>query len=251
MLDHRKYNINISIIYIIKNDKFLKDIQINNLIKLYNFKPFQLGAITVQQLKVFFILLFSIGIITACSSTPEADSNVVSPELASKSEYLIGPGDTLQVYVWRNADISVTVPVRPDGFISTPLVEDIQAINKTPSQLARDIETRLSRYIRDPVVTVIVSNFVGTYSKQIRVIGEAAKPQALPYRENMTLLDVMIAVGGLTDFASGNSAKLIRNQGNKTIEIEVRLKDLLKDGDISANKRVLPGDIIMIPQSIF
>lgn len=206
---------------------------------------------TVPRLKYKYILLFLLGFISACSSTSNVEVDTLTAADPSKAEYLIGPGDTLQVYVWRNADISVTVPVRPDGFISTPLVEDIQAINKTPSQLARDIEKRLSRYIRDPVVTVIVTNFIGTYNKQVRVIGEAAKPQALPYRENMTLLDVMIAVGGLTDFASGNSAKLIRNQGNKTVEIEIRLKDLLKDGDISANKRVLPGDIIMIPQSIF
>ena len=198
-------------------------------------------------------LLILLSIISGCSTTSEVDTLAMSSSsnAASKSEYQIGPGDTLQVYVWRNPDISVTVPVRPDGYISTPLVEDIPAINKTPSQLARDIEKRLSKYIRDPVVTVIVTNFVGTYSKQIRVIGEATKPQSLPYRENMTLLDVMIAVGGLTDFAAGNSAKLIRNQGGKSIQIEVHLKDLLQDGDISANKRVLPGDIILIPQSIF
>ena len=198
-------------------------------------------------------LLILLSIISGCSTTSEVDTLAMSSSsnAASKSEYQIGPGDTLQVYVWRNPDISVTVPVRPDGYISTPLVEDILAINKTPTQLARDIEKRLSKYIRDPVVTVIVTNFVGTYSKQIRVIGEATKPQSLPYRENMTLLDVMIAVGGLTDFAAGNSAKLIRNQGGKSIQIEVHLKDLLQDGDISANKRVLPGDIILIPQSIF
>ena len=198
-------------------------------------------------------LLILLSIISGCSTTSEVDTLAMSSSsnAASKSEYQIGPGDTLQVYVWRNPDISVTVPVRPDGYISTPLVEDIPAINKTPSQLARDIEKRLSKYIRDPVVTVIVTNFVGTYSKQIRVIGEATKPQSLAYRENMTLLDVMIAVGGLTDFAAGNSAKLIRNQGGKSIQIEVHLKDLLQDGDISANKRVLPGDIILIPQSIF
>ncbi|MEJ2452498.1 MAG: polysaccharide export protein, partial [Gammaproteobacteria bacterium] len=164
---------------------------------------------------------------------------------------LIGPGDTLKIYVWRNPDISVTVPVRPDGYISTPLVEDIKAIDKTPEQLARGIERRLAKYIRDPVVTVIVTNFVGTYSKQVRVIGEAAKPQALSYRQNMTLLDVMIAVGGLTDYAAGNSAKIIRKVNGKTIEIPIKLTDLLQDGDISANKRVLPGDIILIPQSIF
>ena len=199
------------------------------------------------------ILLIILSILAGCGTTSSVDENALaqSQSASAQSEYLIGPGDTLQVYVWRNPDISVTVPVRPDGFISTPLVEDIKAINKTPSQLARDIEKRLSKYIRDPVVTVIVTNFVGTYNKQVRVIGEAAKPQALPYRENMTLLDVMIAVGGLTDFASGNSAKLIRKIGSKTIEIPVRLKDLLQDGDISANKRVHPGDILLIPQSIF
>ena len=196
-------------------------------------------------------LLIIFSIVAGCSTTSDIDTTAMASSSAAPTEYQIGPGDTLQVYVWRNPDISVTVPVRPDGYISTPLVEDIPAINKTPSQLARDIEKRLSKYIRDPVVTVIVTNFVGTYSKQIRVIGEAAKPQALPYRENMTLLDVMIAVGGLTDFAAGNSAKLIRTVGGKTTQTEVHLKDLLKDGDISANKRVLPGDIIMIPQSIF
>lgn len=207
----------------------------------------------MESLKKISILLFLLIFITSCSSMPEVDTAAMAANTSknSNTEYQIGPGDTLQVYVWRNPDISVTVPVRPDGYISTPLVEDIKAVNKTPSQLARDIEKRLAKYIRDPVVTVIVTNFVGTYSKQIRVIGEAAKPQALPYRDNMTLLDVMIAVGGLTDFAAGNSAKLIRKVGGKTVEIPVRLKDLLQDGDISANMRVLPGDILLIPQSMF
>ena len=212
-----------------------------------------MGVLTVRYLTRFTSLLVVLSLVASCSSTPEVDTATMSNGGASnsKAEYQIGPGDTLQVYVWRNPDISVTVPVRPDGYISTPLVEDIQAINKTPSQLARDIEKRLSKYIRDPVVTVIVTNFVGTYNKQIRVIGEAAKPQALAYRENMTLLDVMIAVGGLTDFAAGNSAKLIRTENGKSIQIDVRLKDLLQNGDISANKRVLPGDILLIPQSVF
>jgi len=216
----------------------------------YNFS--QMGASNVRYLRKIFNCLFILSFIAGCSSTPNVDTAAITANSTTgTSEYVIGPGDTLQVYVWRNPDISVTVPVRPDGYISTPLVEDIKAINKTPSQLARDIEKRLSKYIRDPVVTVIVTNFVGTYNKQIRVIGEAAKPQALPYRENMTLLDVMIAVGGLTDFAAGNSAKLIRKQNGKTTQINVRLKDLLQDGDISANKRVLPGDILLIPQSLF
>lgn len=220
---------------------------------MYNLTIKQMGEMKVCHLKKLVILLIILSFISACSTTSEVDTATLTQSASTntKPEYLIGPGDTLQVYVWRNPDISVTVPVRPDGYISTPLVEDIKAINKTPSQLARDIERRLSKYIRDPVVTIIVTNFVGTYNKQVRVIGEAAKPQALPFRENMTLLDVMIAVGGLTDFAAGNSAKLIRKVGGKTIEIPVRLKDLLQDGDISANKRVLPGDILLIPQSLF
>lgn len=207
----------------------------------------------MPHVKILVNLLFIITIITGCSTTTEVDSEINHASTSNPQPgYLIGPGDTLQIYVWRNPDISVTVPVRPDGYISTPLVEDILAIDKTPAQLGRDIEKRLSKYIREPVVTVIVKKFVGTYNKQVRVIGEAAKPQALPYRENMTLLDVMIAVGGLTDFASGNSAKIIRHAGGgKTIEIPVRLKDLLQDGDITANKRVLPGDILLIPQSVF
>lgn len=194
------------------------------------------------------ILIFPV-LLAACSSTVELTSDAV-PE-SSKSDYLIGPGDTLNVFVWRNPEISVTVPVRPDGFISTPLVEDMKAVDKTPSALARDIETRLEKYIRKPVVTVLVTQFVGTYGNQIRVIGEAAKPQALPYRENMTVLDVMIAAGGLTDFAAGNRAKIIRRSGGKSTQFTVRLEDLIKDGDITANVKVVPGDIILIPESLF
>lgn len=191
-----------------------------------------------------------LGLIYGCSSSPvELTNDVVSP--SSKSEYLIGPGDTLDVFVWRNPDISVTVPVRPDGSISTPLVEDLIAVDKTPTALARDIEQRLSKYIRNPVVTVIVKDFVGTYGKSIRVIGQATEPKALPYRENMTVLDVMIAVGGLTDFAAGNKAKIIRRKGSKSVEYSVRLEDLIKDGDITANTYVLPGDILLIPESLF
>lgn len=206
----------------------------------------------MQHFKKHTYLLVLLGYLSACSSSPEiaSEANTSSAPL-TVGEYQIGPGDTLEVFVWRNPDITVTVPVRPDGFISTPLVEDIVAIDKTPTQLARDIERRLSKYIRDPIVTVIVTEFVGTYGKSVRVIGEATKPQALPYRENMTLLDVMIAVGGLTDFAAGNRAKLIRRQGGETLEYSVRLEDLIKGGDIKANRRVLPGDILLIPESIF
>jgi len=165
--------------------------------------------------------------------------------------YKIGPGDTLNIVVWRNPDLSVEIPVRPDGKISTPLVEDLWASDKTSTQLARDIEKVLAKYIQSPVVTVIVTEFVGPYSQQIRVIGEAARPQALPFRENMTLLDVMIAVGGITDFADGNKASILRRSGGATQQFGVRLKDLVRGGNLSANVAMRPGDVLIIPQSFF
>ena len=165
-------------------------------------------------------------------------------------DYVIGPLDTVNIIVWRNPELSLTVPVRPDGKITTPLVDDLPALGKTPTALARDIEKALGKYIRDPVVTVIVTTFVGPTSEQIRVIGEATKPQILPYRKNMTLLDVMIAVGGLTDFADGNRATIFRAaDGGKSYS--VRLQDLVKRGDITANVDMRPGDILIIPQSWF
>jgi len=164
--------------------------------------------------------------------------------------YSIGPLDVLTITVWRNPELSGTVSVRPDGKISTPLVEDLPALGKTPSELGREIEKALAKYVRDPVVTVGISGFQGPYSDQIRVIGEAAKPQAIGYRQSMTVLDVMIQVGGLTEFADGNSAVLVRGaQGGK--QYSLRLRDLVKRGDISANVDVLPGDVIIIPQSAF
>jgi len=187
--------------------------------------------------------------LTACStlgSHPAAPRVVDAPDL----RYKIGPLDTLNIIVWRNPELSSTVTVRPDGFISTPLVEDMQAAGRAPSDLSRDVEKALAKYIRDPVVSIVVSGFQGIYSDQIRIVGEAAKPQAVPYRQNMTILDVMIQVGGMTDFADGNGAVLIRGaEGGK--QYGVRLKDLLKRGDISANVAVMPGDIIIVPQSWF
>jgi len=165
--------------------------------------------------------------------------------------YVVGPGDSVHVIVWRNPELSMVVPVRPDGKITTPLVEDLPASGKTATQLARDIETALAKYIQSPVATVVVTGFVGPYTEQIRVIGEAAKPQALPYGENMTLLDVMIAVGGLTDFAAGNRASILRSGGGSTQQLGVRLIDLLRRGDLSANVAVRPGDVVVIPQSFF
>jgi polysaccharide export outer membrane protein len=165
-------------------------------------------------------------------------------------KYLIGPGDLLSVIVWRNPDLSMSVPVRPDGRISLPLVEDLPAAGKDPTAVAREVERALSKYLRDPVVTIVVTQFGGPYSEQIRVIGQAAKPQALPYRANMTLLDVMIAVGGITDFADGNRSNILRtSEGNQLYN--VRLDDLLRDGDISANVAIKPGDVLIIPESWF
>ncbi|AUM01576.1 sugar ABC transporter substrate-binding protein [Rhodocyclaceae bacterium] len=181
-----------------------------------------------------------------------ASSYPPAPVSAADSQYnyLIGPGDTVNIVVWRNPELSMSVPVRPDGRITTPLVEDLPAIGKDATTLARDIEQALAKYIREPVVTVIVTGFVGPYSEQIRVVGEAAKPQILPYVQKMTLLDVMIAVGGMTEFADGNRASILRtSEGNK--QYSVRIEDLIKDGDVSANVEMRPGDVLIIPQSWF
>jgi polysaccharide export outer membrane protein len=164
--------------------------------------------------------------------------------------YLVGPGDSVNIIVWRNPELSTTVPVRPDGKIAAPLVDELPAQGKTPVQLARDIEGVLGKYVRDPIVTVMVNGFVGPYSEQIRVVGEAARPLALPYKNKMTVLDVMIAVGGLTDFAAGNRATILRTaEGHR--QYSVRLDDLLKRGDVAANVEMRPGDILVIPQSFF
>ena len=187
-------------------------------------------------------------VLVACSSTkyPPAPVSAATPEY----RYLIGPLDTVNIIVWRNPELSLSVPVRPDGFISTPLVEDLPAIGRNPTDLARDLEKALGKYSRDPVVTVVVTAFAGAASEQIRIVGEATRPQAIPYRQNMTLLDVMIQVGGLTDFADGNGAVLVRGK-EQGKQYSVRIKDLIKRGDISANVDVRPGDVLIIPQGWF
>ena len=180
------------------------------------------------------------------TSNPPAPSAAASPDY----NYIIGPGDTVNIVVWRNPELSMSVPVRPDGKIAAPLVEDLPAMGKDATTLARDIEAALGKFIRDPVVTVVVTAFVGPYSEQIRVVGEAAKPQTLPYKQKMTLLDVMIAVGGMTDFADGNGTTLLRTaEGDK--QYSVRVKDLIKRGDVSANVEMKPGDVLIIPRSWF
>jgi polysaccharide biosynthesis/export protein len=186
--------------------------------------------------------------LSACSSVKYPPAPVSAA--TSDYRYLIGPLDTVNIIVWRNPELSLSVPVRPDGFISTPLVEDLLAIGRNPTDLARDLEKALSKYSRDPVVTVVVTAFAGAASEQIRIVGEATRPQAIPYRQNMTLLDVMIQVGGLTDFADGNGAVLVRDK-EQGKQYSVRIKDLIKRGDISANVDVRPGDVIIIPQSWF
>jgi polysaccharide export outer membrane protein len=198
-----------------------------------------------------FALLVSAVMLGACATGPSADlPPAPATPTAVDYTYVIGAGDSLNVIVWRNPELSMAVPVRPDGKVSAPLVEELQAQGKTPVELARDIEKRLSTYVRDPVVTVLVSGFVGPYSEQIRVVGEAARPQFLPYKQKMTLLDLMIAVGGLTDFADGNKAIIQRtSEGNR--QYSVRVKDLIRKGDLSANVEMRPGDILIIPQSLF
>jgi polysaccharide export outer membrane protein len=189
-----------------------------------------------------------VSVLAACATGnyPPAPSSAANQDY----NYLIGPGDTLNIIVWRNPELSMSVPVRPDGKVTTPLVDELVAQGKNSVEIARDIEKLLGKFVRDPVVTVIVTSFVGPYGEQIRVVGEATKPQALAYKQKMTLLDVMIAVGGLTDFAAGNSATILRG-GEAPKQYSVRLKDLIKRGDVSANVEMRPGDILIIPQSFF
>lgn len=200
-----------------------------------------------------FVLGALLMVVAGCGSAPpiidaDADAMARSADYA----YVIGAGDRLDIFVWRNPEVSVTdVPVRPDGHISSPLVQEMAAAGKTPDQLAADIARVLGRYIKDPLVTVTVREFVGDYREQVKVIGAAATPQTLPYRQDMTLLDVMIAVGGLTDYASGNRAVVVRRSNGGQRQIKARLDDLLRDGDIGANMQMYPGDILIIPESWF
>jgi polysaccharide export outer membrane protein len=195
-----------------------------------------------------------VGLLAACAGNkyPPAPVSAATEDY----NYIVGPGDTLNIIVWRNPELSMSVPVRPDGRFSTPLIDELVGQGKNSVAIARDVEKKLEKYVRDPVVTVIVTSFVGPYDQQIRVVGEAAKPQALPFKQFMTLLDVMIAVGGLTDFADGNQATILRTadggkHGEGGKQYAVRLRDLIRRGDISANVEMRPGDILIIPQGFF
>jgi polysaccharide export outer membrane protein len=194
--------------------------------------------------------LLTMPLFVACSNLPSAHPPAPSVAASADYSYVIGAGDSLNIIVWRNPELSMAVPVRPDGKISAPLVDEIVVQGKTSVQIAREVEAALGKYVRDPIVTVVVTSFVGPYSEQIRVVGEAARPQFLPYKQKMTLLDVMIAVGGLTDFADGNGASILRS-GDGGKQYSVRLRDLIKRGDVSANVEMRPGDILIIPQSFF
>jgi polysaccharide export outer membrane protein len=202
---------------------------------------------TRHVLRLFATLL--LGVLAAENGA--AQGSVEQSNAASGPGYVIGPGDTLQVFVWGQPDLSVTVPVRPDGRVSTPLIEDIEAVGKTPTQLATEMERVLSEYIRSPEVNVIVQTFVGTFADQIRVLGQAVMPGAVPYREGITLLDVMIEVGGLTRFAAGNRAKVVRNVDGRSREIRVKLDDLMNRGRIERNIPMQPGDVVIIPEAVF
>lgn len=180
-------------------------------------------------------------------------ASFVSTDQGPGEEYIIGPLDELTIFVWRNPELGAKVAVRPDGRITTPLITDMPAVGKTPAMLADDIKLALSQYIEKPLVSVIVSNFSGTFSQQIRIVGATEKPASIPYRANMTLLDAMIAVGGLSEFASGNRGRLVRFDKNtgKQREFNVRINDLIKKGDTKANVMLQPGDVIIIPESMF
>jgi polysaccharide biosynthesis/export protein len=213
----------------------------------------KLAAVT---LIAFLHSLPALGQAVAAPGTPPAAApepavaGMAKPGLpeAEADNYLIGPSDVLQVFVWRNPELTTTVPVRPDGKISTPLVEDMMATGKTPTQLARDVETVLAEYIRSPQVSIIVTQPASLFS-QVKVVGQVRQPTPLAYRQGMTVLDALLAVGGLADFAAGNRAKIVREEGGKSTEIRIKADDLLNKGDMSQNRELKPGDVLVVPES--
>jgi polysaccharide biosynthesis/export protein len=203
----------------------------------------------VNNLAMRALVLAAVVGVAGCGAQPSPPP--IDPANANGTQYLIGAGDNLNIFVWRNPELTLSVPVRPDGMISTPLVEDIRAEGKTPTQLARDVEERLKKFVRDPIVTVIATGFVGDYDQQVRVIGEATDPRAVPYRIDMTLLDVLIASGGLTKYAAGDRAIIVRRINGEEQSFPLKLDQLVKYGDIRFNYKIQPGDVVIIPQSIF
>jgi polysaccharide export outer membrane protein len=202
--------------------------------------------------RITFALLLTVvpRAVLAADPVPVEPAPAELPAAKVSASYIIGPGDTLQIFVWRQPELSVSVPVRPDGKVSTPLVEDIVAVGKTPSQLAREMEKVLSEYVRSPQVNVIVSQPISTFS-QVKIIGQVAKPQALPFREGITALDAVLAVGGLAPFAAGNRAKIVRSEKGKQRELKIKLDDLINKGDMAQNILLQPGDVLVVPESRF
>lgn len=206
----------------------------------------------IQRIFGLSCVLLALGCTT--NNLPTLSTATVHPSLTkdiNNYRYLIGPGDEIDIDVWGNPEASGEYTVRPDGMISTALVDDIVVTGKTPTELARELEKKLSDYVRDPIVSISITEFVGPFSEQVRVMGEAVAPQALSYKKNMTLFDVMIQVGGLTDFADGNNARLIRVIFDKQKEFGLRIDDLMRNGEIQANVDILPGDVIIIPEAWF
>jgi polysaccharide export outer membrane protein len=205
-------------------------------------------VLKIKELMLSMLLVFSVGLLPTME--PRAAESMAPATSAVAPDYLIGPGDTLQVFVWRNPDLSVTVPVRPDGKISTPLVEDMLAVGKTPSALARDIEKALGEYVKSPQVNVIVTVPASVFS-QIKVIGQVLHPQSVPYRDGMTVLDAVLAVGGLGQFAAGNRAHIVRTVDGKPQEIKIKLDSLVNNGQMDQNLTLKPGDVLVVPESRF
>jgi polysaccharide export outer membrane protein len=205
----------------------------------------------LKLLTTLIVMVVALAIPQSLLAAESSTTSAASPAASSVgADYIIGPGDVLQVFVWRNPELTVTVPVRPDGKISTPLVEDMTAVGKAPSVLARDIETVLAEYVRSPQVNVIVTQPASIFS-QVKVMGQVQKPQALAYREGMTVLDAVLAVGGLAQFAAPNRAKLLRMENGRQTEIRIRLGRLLNGGDLEQNLPLRPGDVLMVPESRF
>lgn len=208
---------------------------------MFTSSPFVIRLATMSL-----VMSFALAGCVGMASTADHDVAVTTTPT-----YQIGAGDNLKIFVWHNDDLSAEVPVRPDGRISLPLVPDMMAAGKAPTDLAADIEAQLRNFVQDPVVTVIVTSFTGPYSQQVRVIGQVAKPQAVTYRADMSVLDAVIAVGGLTNLAAGNRATIIRKANGQDIRIPVALDDILQDGDLSANRKLFPGDVVIVPESWF
>jgi polysaccharide export outer membrane protein len=197
------------------------------------------------------VLSVAFGYVPAYAQAQQPSTPAAPPTVDPKmNDYVIGPGDTLQIFVWRNPELSVTVPVRPDGKISTPLVENMVAIGKSPSQLARDIENVLSEFVRSPQVNVIVTQAVSTFSA-VKVVGQVQTPQTLPFRQGLRVLDVILECGGLTEFAAPGRAKIVRKEGNEQKEIKIHLGKLMNKGDLSQNVELKPGDVLIVPQAFF